>query len=97
MSQLYEASQLKDDRVRSVRHAEFLILNQICYEQNMNNMSLSAGVNRPFYDDVEKKRCFTAVKNMRRLFSGMMDKRVKYLPEELQEEHLLLSQERKPI
>lgn len=97
MSQLYEASQLKDDRVRSVRHAEFLILNQICYEQNMNNMSLSAGVNRPFYDDVEKKRCFTAVKNMRRLFSGMMDKRVKYLPEELQEEHRLLDQERKPI
>ena len=86
---------MKDDRVRSVRHAEFLILNQICYEQNMNNMSLSAGVNRPFYDDVEKKRCFTAVKNMRRLFSGMMEKRVKYLTPDQQEEHRLLDQERK--
>ena len=89
MSQLYEASQLKDDRVRSVRHAEYLLLNTISHRNALSTLRMNGGLNRPFYDEIEEKRCLKAQRNMKKLFEGMMEKRVKYLTPDQQEEHRL--------
>jgi hypothetical protein len=89
MSQLYEASQLRDDRVRSVRHAEYMLLNTLSQRDALFPLSFKGGLNRPFYDAIEEKRCVKAVANMRKIFQGMMEKRVKYLPLDQQEEHNL--------
>ena len=93
MSQLYEASQLKDDRVRSVRHAEYLLLNTLSQSDALHTLRMNGGLNRPFYDEIEEKRCLKAQRNMKKLFEGMMKKRVKYLPLAQQDEHNL---EREP-
>ena len=67
MSQLYEASQLKDDRVRSVRHAEYLLLNTIAHRNALSTLRMNGGLNRPFYDEIEEKRCLKAQRNMKKL------------------------------
>ena len=76
---------LKDDRVRSVRHAEYLLLNTISHRNALYTLRMNGGLNRPFYDEIEEKRCLKAQRNMKKLFEGMMEKRIKYLPEDLQD------------